>query len=169
MSKIILTIGISGSGKSTLYEKVFKDKGFVHVCPDNIRKALTGDISDQSKNKKVFEKVDEYIDVYIHYNKDIFYDATNINTKLRKKFINRIKNNPNVDGIEYLVFPIDIYLSYQRIQKDLKESVDRSRVPYEVLERQVNMYYDSLKSIENEGVDCVLYYTQEDLDKILCN
>ena len=166
--KIKIAIGISGSGKSTLYEKVYKDKGFVHVCPDNIRKALTGDISDQSKNKEVFEKVDVLIDDCIKNNVNCYLDATNINNKMRKKFINRIKNKPNVDEIEYLVFPIDIYLSYQRIQKDLKENVERSRVPYEVLERQVNMYFDSLKSIEKEGVDCILYYTQDDLDKILC-
>lgn len=168
--KIVIPIGISGSGKSTLYNKVFKDEGFVKICPDDIRKELTGDISNQSKNKEVFEMVDVLIDDCVKNNVNCYLDATNLNTKLRKKLIKRLDNtnNPNLDEIEYWVLPVDIYLSYQRIQKDLKENIDRSRVPYEVLERQLNMYYDSLKSIENEGVDCVLYYTQEDLDKILC-
>lgn len=164
--KIVIPIGISGSGKSRLWDKVFKDKDFVRVCPDNIREALTGDISDQSKNKEVFEKVDEYIDVYIRYNMNIFYDATNLSTKLRKKFVNKIKNKKNVEEIEYWVLPADVDLSEKRINDDLNNKVNRSRVPREVLERQMNMYNESLKSIESEGVNKILYYTQEDLNNI---
>ena len=47
--ELIIPIGISGSGKSRLYNLNYQD--YVKICPDDIRKELTGSISDQSKNK----------------------------------------------------------------------------------------------------------------------
>lgn len=46
---LIITVGPSGSGKST-WAKTQED--FKIICPDKIRKQLTGDISDQSKTMK---------------------------------------------------------------------------------------------------------------------
>ena len=54
--KLVIPIGIGESGKFTLYNKIFKDKGLVYVYPHNICKSLTSGVSDQSKNKVVFEK-----------------------------------------------------------------------------------------------------------------
>ncbi|MCM1223783.1 MAG: ATP-binding protein [Lachnospiraceae bacterium] len=142
--KIIVPIGISGSGKSKLYLDEFKDKGYILVCPDNIRKKLTGDISDQSKNKEVFEYANTLIDIYIRYNVNVYFDATNLNKKLRKKFVNKYKDNPNVE-IHYYILPADIKLSNERIQKNLSNNIDRSKVPYDVLERQIKMYNDTIK------------------------
>ena len=51
MAKLVLPIGISGSGKSYIYNRDYKD--CVQVSPDLIREELTGDISNQSKNKEV--------------------------------------------------------------------------------------------------------------------
>ena len=61
-SVLMLTVGqgISGSGKSKfakLAKDIFVD---VEVNADNIRAEL-GDISDQSKNAEVFERVDELV------------------------------------------------------------------------------------------------------------
>ena len=58
--ELILPIGISGSGKSRLYKKEYSD--YKLVSPDEIRKFLTGNISDQSKNNEVFERVDNLIE-----------------------------------------------------------------------------------------------------------
>ena len=51
--EVIIPIGISGSGKSRLYEKRYKD--YEIISPDLIRKELTGDISNQKRNKEVFQ------------------------------------------------------------------------------------------------------------------
>ena len=152
--KIIVPIGISGSGKSTLYKGTFSHLKL--VCPDLIRYELTGDISDQSCNGKVFKIVDERIEKHVQNNEDVFYDATNLNTKLRKKFVNRYKDNPNVEII-YYVLPADVQTSLLRIRKDINNNVLRSKVPLDVLERQFNMYQESLESIESEGVKEIIY------------
>ena len=75
--ELIIPIGISGSGKSRLYNLNYQD--YVKICPDDIRKELTGSISDQSKNKEVFELAQQRIDDCIANDKNVFYDATNIN------------------------------------------------------------------------------------------
>ena len=51
--RVIFPIGISGAGKDRFYRMFFKEA--VLLSPDNIRKELTGDISDQTRNKEVFE------------------------------------------------------------------------------------------------------------------
>ena len=152
--ELIIPIGISGSGKSRLYNLNYQD--YVKICPDDIRKELTGSISDQSKNKEVFELEQKRIDDCIANDKNVFYDATNINTEYRKKFVNKYKET-NV-RIVYVILPADVNISYQRIKNDLDNKVDRSKVPYQVLLRQYEMYRETLNSqFKDENVDEIIY------------
>lgn len=152
--ELIIPIGISGSGKSRLYNLNYQD--YVKICPDDIRKELTGSISDQSKNKEVFELAQKRIDDCIANDKNVFYDATNINTEYRKKFVNKYKET-NV-RIVYVILPADVNISYQRIKNDLDNKVDRSKVPYQVLLRQYEMYKETLNSqFKDENVDEIIY------------
>lgn len=152
--ELIIPIGISGSGKSRLYNLNYQD--YVKICPDDIRKELTGSISDQSKNKEVFELAQKRIDDCIANDKNVFYDATNINTEYRKKFVNKYKET-NV-RIVYVILPADVNISYQRIKNDLDNKVDRSKVPYQVLLRQYEIYKETLNSkFKDENVDEIIY------------
>lgn len=152
--EIVIPIGISGSGKSRLYNLNYWE--YVKICPDDIRKELTGSISDQSKNKEVFELAQKRIDDCIANDKNVFYDATNINTEYRKKFVNKYKET-NV-RIVYVILPADVNISYQRIKNDLDNKVDRSKVPYQVLLRQYEMYKETLNSqFKDENVDEIIY------------
>lgn len=152
--ELIIPIGISGSGKSRLYNLNYQN--YVKICPDDIRKELTGSISDQSKNKEVFELAQKRIDDCITNDKNVFYDATNINTEYRKKFVNKYKGT-NV-RIVYVILPADVNISYQRIKNDLDNKVDRSKVPYQVLLRQYEMYKETLNSqFKDENVDEIIY------------
>lgn len=152
--ELIIPIGISGSGKSRLYNLNYQD--YVKICPDDIRKELTGSISDQSKNKEVFELAQKRIDDCIVNDKNVFYDATNINTEYRKKFVNKYKET-NV-RIVYVILPADVNISYQRIKNDLDNKVDRSKVSYQVLLRQYEMYKETLNSqFKDENVDEIIY------------
>ena len=55
--------------------------------------------------------------------------------------------------------------SYMRIKQDLKNKVDRSKVPFEVLIRQKGFYNQSLKSnFEDENVQEIVYIKEGDLD-----
>lgn len=155
MVYLILPIGISGSGKSKLYNEQFKQLGYELISPDNIRIELTGDISNQSKNDEVFKIVDERINDCIKRNVNIFYDATNINTYYRKKFVNKFKSNPNI-RIKYYVFSADVDLSFERIENDLNNNVNRSKVSYEVLKKQKKLYDETILSdFKDENVHSI--------------
>lgn len=152
--KIIIPIGISGSGKSRLYDMEYQD--YVNVCPDDIRRELTGNISDQSRNKEVFKIAQKMIDDRIANDRDVFYDVTNINTEYRKKFVNKYKGTDV--KIIYVILPVDVNVSNERIKNDLNNKVDRSKVSYQVLLRQYEMYKETLNSqFKDENVNEIIY------------
>ena len=159
--EIIIPIGISGSGKTRLYNMRYSD--LTLVSPDLIRKELTGSISDQKKNKEVFEEVDRRVEDLVKKGESFFYDATNVNPEFRKKFVEQFRG-ADVKVI-YVVLPADMQVSYMRIKEDLKNNVDRSKVPFEVLIRQKGFYNQSLKSnFEGENVQEVIYIKEGELD-----
>lgn len=154
MAKLILPIGISGSGKSYIYNKDYKD--CVQVSPDLIREELTGDISNQSKNKEVFKLAFERVDEYLNKGQNVFFDATNVNKGQRKNFTDKYKDT-DVEVI-YVILPADIDLSWKRIRADIRDKKNRSDVPYFALVRQKEMYDNTLKSgFKDENVQEVIY------------
>ena len=154
MAKLILPIGISGSGKSYIYNKDYKD--CVQVSPDLIREELTGDISNQSKNKEVFKLAFERVDECLNKGLDVFFDATNVNKSQRKSFTDKYKDT-DVEVI-FVILPANIDLSWERIRADIKNKKNRSDVPYFALVRQKEMYDNTLKSgFNDENVQEVIY------------
>lgn len=159
--EIIVPIGISGSGKSRLYKMRYSD--LVLVSPDLIRKELTGSISDQRKNREVFEEVDRRVADLVKEGKSFFYDATNVNPEFRKKFVEQFRGTDV--KITYVILPGDMNMSYIRIKQDLKNNVERAKVPFEVLIRQKGFYNQSLNSnFDGENVQKVIYIKEGDLD-----
>ena len=159
--EIIVPIGISGSGKTRLYKMRYSHLPL--VSPDLIRKELTGSISDQSKNKEVFQEVDRRIDELVKEGQSFFYDATNVNTDFRKAFVNKYKDTDV--KIIYVILPADVATSILRIKTDLKESVERAQVPIQALIRQYGMYNHSLKTnFEGENVQEIIYIKEGELD-----
>jgi len=144
---VILPIGISGSGKSTWIKSLPKDK-YIVVSPDEIRKEITGSISDQSKNKEVFQEVDNKIKEALSQGKQIILDATNLNTKLRREFLQKFPNAK----VSYKLFEANAQLSKERIKRDLENNIDRSAVPDDVIDRQVAMYNQTLEDIKSEPI-----------------
>ena len=159
--EIIVPIGISGSGKTRLYNMRYSD--LTLVSPDLIRKELTGSISDQRKNREVFEEVDRRVVDLVKKGESFFYDATNVNSEFRKKFVEQFRGT-DVKVI-YVVLPADIQVSYIRIKQDLKNNVERSRVPFDALIRQKGFYNQSIKSnFEGENVQEIIYIKEGELD-----
>lgn len=157
MAKLILPIGISGSGKSYIYNKDYKD--CVQVSPDLIREELTGDISNQSRNKDVFRIAFERVDEYLNKGQDVFFDATNVNEGQRKSFTDKYKGTDVT--VVYVVLPADIDLSWKRIRADIREKKNRSDVPYFALVRQKEQYDNSLElGFNDENVQEVIYAEQ---------
>ena len=159
--EIIVPIGISGSGKTRLYNMRYSD--LTLVSPDLIRKELTGSISDQRKNREVFEEVDRRVADLVKKGESFFYDATNVNSEFRKKFVEQFRGTDV--KITYVILPADMNTSSVRIKQDLKNNVDRSRVPFEVLIRQKGFYNQSIESnFEGENVQEIIYIKEGDLD-----
>ena len=130
------------------------------LSPDLIRKELTGNISDQSKNKEVFDEVDRRVDMMVKKGESFFYDATNVNSEFRKKFVNRFRGTDI--KIIYVILPSDVEASYKRIKNDLINNIDRSDVPLKALERQMDLYNQSLRTnFEGENVQEIIYIKEE--------
>ena len=154
MAKLVLPIGISGSGKSYIYNRDYKD--CVQVSPDLIREELTGDISNQSKNKEVFKLAFERVDEYLNSGQDVFFDATNVNKSQRKTFTDKYIGT-DVEVV-YVILPADIDLSWKRIRSDIREKKNRADVPYFALVRQKENYDKSLElGFDDENVQEVIY------------
>ena len=141
---LIVTVGPSGSGKSTWAKT---QENFKTVCPDQIRKELTGDISDQSKNHEVWIIAYERLRTYLECGKDVVFDSTacNINT------INQIMKIANEFPVNVMfkLFEIDISTACERIQIDLKNGVDRSNTPREIIQKHV----DNFQKVKNYIID----------------
>lgn len=159
--EIIIPIGISGSGKTRLYNKKYSN--YELISPDLIRKELTGNISDQSRNEEVFLEVNRRAEDLVRAGISFFYDATNVNTKFRKKFSEQFRGTDV--KIVYVILPANIFLSMKRINTDLENNVERSVVPTETIVRQHEMYTHSLKTnFEGENVQEIIYLKDEDLN-----
>ena len=144
---LILPIGISGSGKSTWINTL---SNVEVVSPDDIRREITGSISDQSKNKEVFDEVNKRIDEALKYNQKVVVDATNLNTIFRKEFIKKIKRKFPNKKIAYKLFKANPELSKKRISRDLQSGKDRSNVPDHVIDKQMELYSNTLDNIKYE-------------------
>lgn len=78
---LYIPIAPPGAGKSHLVRQMINE-GMITweavVSPDEMRKILTGDISDQSSNNAVFEICDRITSVRLKNGLDVFVDATNL-------------------------------------------------------------------------------------------
>ena len=134
--KIILLAGLAGSGKSTYAAKLSKENPNIKiVSSDSIREKIFGNVNDQSHNYEIFSKIiPEQIRRGIAWMNDVIIDATSINHKDRKSYI-QLANQLNVD-IECHYFPADIELAK-------KQNAGRDRkVPEWVIDKMANKWQE---------------------------
>lgn len=149
--KLILPIGISGSGKST-WIKSQTDPNTVVVCPDDIRRELTGNISDQSRNGEVWSTTFDRVVQALNAGKNVILDATNVKSRDRRGLMNHLKVNVYKPFEAYAkIFDVNPDVAKQRVKKDIEGGVDRSNVPDFAIDRQYQSFVDGLSSLEDEG------------------
>jgi predicted kinase len=154
MAKLFVSVGISGSGKSFYYNNRFlldfpevdsflKEKGLtldmLKVCPDDIRREVCGDVSDISRDSYVWKLAENRMKSNLDKYGYCLFDATSVSAsgrKLFKKLINIYKTA--------IVFEPNVSLSKERIKNDLKEGVDRSKVPMFVIDRQFESFKNNV-------------------------
>lgn len=139
-------IGVPGSGKTTILKKISKKYGYFYICPDDIRLELTGDASNQSKNKEVWEKSYGLLRQSLAENKTVVFDATFTNTIAREKCL--------LIAREYGAKIHGVYLDLNiETAKERNKARDRV-VPEFVLDRMGSSLKENPPRIE-EGFDAL--------------
>jgi predicted kinase len=157
---LIIPCGISGSGKSRL-RKALQDRLDVKVvCPDDIRRELFGDVSDQSDGKKVFDIARERVTALLTRGEVVFFDATNLH-----KAKTRIEQWAQFSTADWMVVGLadsdDPDLCYSRIKDDLAAGTDRSKVPEEAVFAQAEKWNKTPKD------DMTMIRSDSDVDGLV--
>ena len=130
---VIITVGISGSGKSTWRKQFLAKSDFELICPDNIRKYMTGNIGDQSKNNEVWESVFSELDRLISSKTNVVFDSTCTNIDTVKRILRRTKD---VAIPIFKIFECNPDVAKCRVNADILSGIDRANVPSEIVDRQ---------------------------------
>ena len=138
--EFILTVGIPGSGKSYWIKS---QTGYTVVSPDDIRREMGGDVSDQSKNAQVWALAKQRTLSALNRGQNVILDATNVDSQYRKLFISGLPDCI----MKAKVFDVDPEVAKARIHKDLEQGRDRSVVPDHVIDRM----YEGFKSTVDEN------------------
>lgn len=155
MRKLFILIGISFSGKSRWTDSyIEKHPETIVVCPDEIRKELTGDISNQNRNYEVFERAHSETKLWLERNENVIFDATNVSAKSRRDLT--IIGQQSRAQIIYVLFEppsMDIINTRMLLDADRIKNGLRSNVPIEAIIKQRNTLINNLPLIENEDWD----------------
>lgn len=143
---LILTVGIPGSGKTTWAKGFCQRSGYDRICPDDIREEVTGNISDISRDREVWDLAFDRTEELLNEGKSIVFDATNVNSKIRREICYRFDDKA---VILYKLFPCDKEEAKRRIKADIEKKVNRSNVPEEVVDRMAEKWYNSQEFFKN--------------------
>lgn len=156
MNKFYMMIGLPASGKSTIARRISESEGAIIVSSDEIRKEM-GDENDQTNNEKVFKEAEKRLKEYLSQGKDVIFDATNINYKRRRDWLNRF-NKFDVEKIAVLVAT-----PYEECLE--RNDKRKRRVPEGVIER---MYFNFYAPQYYEGFDDIqIIYNSNDRGYII--
>ncbi len=133
MNKLFMMIGIPASGKTSLAEQIANSEGAEIVSSDNIRKELYGNENIQGDSNEVFKTVENRIINGLKNNKNMIYDATNINYKRRMEFLQKIR--------KLKIEKIAIMVATPYEQCLIRNSQRERQVPEEVIRRMYNNFY----------------------------
>lgn len=102
---LIMTMGLSGSGKSTLARHVWIEDDNISIrddandtgnpvvhSSDELRAEMFGDATEQGHNDALFVELHRRIKRDLSSGKSVIYDATNLNKKRRKAFLDELRH-----------------------------------------------------------------------------
>lgn len=85
---LVILVGPPASGKSTWGKQFATDNNLVYVSTDAIRKELSGDEGNQAVSPIAFGLARQRVSAALRSGQSAMIDATNVNTKSRKDWIN---------------------------------------------------------------------------------
>lgn len=159
-SQLIITLGIPGSGKST-WRKDFTSKHseWEVICPDDLRKEITGDVSNITQDAKVWETAYHTLKEYLSNKEDVIFDSTACSTRTQKAIENIAKAHNAI--IMYKIFEIDTQVAKDRIVNDLNHNVDRSKVPMEIVDKMAENFIKAKERVLEEVKNMNVFLVEE--------
>lgn len=157
MLELQFMIGPSGSGKSTYIEGY---EGYEIVSPDDIRRELTGNVSNQKVNWKAWKLALERVIDHLNDEKSVILDGINVVSKSRGEFLKNVRKQVDAEFTTKAVVVgrgIDEIELFERVCADLDNDVDRSDVPLSVISRQIENFKNGEMNLANQ-FDEVIYY-----------
>jgi len=152
LSELILPIGIPGSGKSFWIKEFNKDNKYIVVSPDNIRKEITGNISDQSQNSKVFWMAIEATKRALENGDSVIFDATNVDSQQRKNLVSEM---PKDIKLKAKILYVDPQEAKRRVRKDILAGKNRANVPVDIIDIMQKKFEHTLTVIKDEGFELI--------------
>jgi predicted kinase len=150
MATFLMLVGLPGSGKST-YAQKFLDVGYKIHSSDAIREELTGSMESQEVNGAVFNLLHKRVKEDLLNGNNVIYDATNINWKRRKAFLNELSKIKCEKVCHVIATPIEECVNRNNLR-------DR-KVPFHVIAK---MYTNFDIPYYNEGWDVInIVYNKE--------
>jgi len=157
MNILYLTIGAPVSGKTTFAKELLKN-AFInpksnplhYLSSDELRAQLGKDENDQSVIPQVFDHIKKKVVEYLEIGDSVLIDATNINKKDRKYYIDVAKRN-NAKVIGFVCHATKDEL----IERNIKRGESGGRnVPVWVIEKMLSKYEPPTT---DEGFDEIIY------------
>lgn len=132
-----ILVGIPGSGKSRYATTVLlPERGqdnTVLINTDEIRKELCGNEEDQSKNGRVFETAFRRLRAALKDEKNVIFDATNMNRRSRRGILNQIPKHLQVATQAHVVLA-------SPEQAEANQEKRSRKVPTEVIHKFLKMF-----------------------------
>ena len=154
LPELILVIGIPGSGKTTWIKK-FNQKHYnkYHVVSmDDIRRELTGNVSDQTQNAKVVWMAKNATKRFLENGESVIFDALNVDSSYRKDLLSELPKNIILKA---KILYVDPQEAKRRIRRDILTGKDRANVPYDYIDNMQKKFEHTLSVIEDEGFEFI--------------
>lgn len=158
MTTFYMLCGLPGSGKS-YYAREKAQSNDVIVSSDSIREELYGDASIQENPALIFSTMFQRTRAALWMGRNVFYDATNINSKRRINLLKQLKKD--CPGVHYICVIIATPIDVCHERNGERERV----VPFHVIDRMLRQFE---MPYEGEGWDEILihynYASNYDID-----
>ncbi len=92
MPTAIVGIGLPASGKTTMLKQYASEHGATYICADDVRKKLSGDAKDHTRNTEAWSIVYRRIQRALSRGCDVVIDATNVKVQDRQQMARFCKN-----------------------------------------------------------------------------